>query len=233
MRHAFASHEESRRRHLLLLVSLVAVLLGQPFLAHRNATLTALSNLAFGLTYVYVIFVLFGGHRERWIAYALFVPLAIANLVLRGTGAHGPVAVVFHASAVAFLGYTVAMVMRDLLTRRTVSSDHVLGAVCGYLLSALAWAHLFALAYMAVPESFSVSDAIAAQLEDVHLRNALFNYLSLTTLTSIGFSDVTPVAPPAYSLVWLEVIFGQFYMAIVVAQLVGLKLTRAGDTDAS
>ena len=33
-------------------------------------------------------------------------------------------------------------------------------------------------------------------------------------------------AAPAYSLTWMEVIFGQFYMAVVVAQLVGLKLAQ-------
>jgi hypothetical protein len=29
------------------------------------------------------------------------------------------------------------------------------------------------------------------------------------------------------SLMWIEVIFGQFYMAVVIAQLVGLKLAQA------
>ena len=30
-----------------------------------------------------------------------------------------------------------------------------------------------------------------------------------------------------YSFTWIEVVFGQFYMAVVVAQLVGLKLAEA------
>ena len=36
-----------------------------------------------------------------------------------------------------------------------------------------------------------------------------------------------PIGPPAYSLTWLEVMAGQFCMAVVVAQLVGLKLAQA------
>ena len=43
----------------------------------------------------------------------------------------------------------------------------------------------------------------------------------------LGYSDITPVGQPAYSLTWLEVLFGQFYMAVVVAQMVGLKIAQA------
>jgi hypothetical protein len=72
-----------------------------------------------------------------------------------------------------------------------------------------------------------VNPAIAAQLEDWQLKRSLFDYLSFTTLTSLGYGDITPVGQPAYSLTWLEVLFGQFYMAVVVAQMVGLKLAQA------
>ncbi len=50
--------------------------------------------------------------------------------------------------------------------------------------------------------------------------------LQLYDLTSLGYGDVTPTrAPTSRSLA--EVMFGGFYMAIVVAQLVGLKLAQA------
>jgi uncharacterized membrane protein len=47
------------------------------------------------------------------------------------------------------------------------------------------------------------------------------------TITTVGYGDVTPVHPPATALANLEVVFGQFYIAIVVAQLVGLQLAQA------
>jgi voltage-gated potassium channel len=55
----------------------------------------------------------------------------------------------------------------------------------------------------------------------------LFYYFSLVTLTTMGYGDVAPVRPPATVLVTLEAIFGQFYLAVVVAQLVGLRLAQA------
>ena len=86
---------------------------------------------------------------------------------------------------------------------------------------------LYALTYILTPSAFSVNPAIAVQLEDWQLKRSLFDYLSFTTLTSLGYGDITPVGQPAYSLTWLEVLFGQFYMAVVVAQMVGLKLAQA------
>jgi len=72
-----------------------------------------------------------------------------------------------------------------------------------------------------------VSPDIAWRLGEWHRRRALFEYLSFTTLTSLGYGDITPIGPPAFRLTWHEVMVGQFYMAVVVAQLVGLKLGQA------
>jgi len=58
-------------------------------------------------------------------------------------------------------------------------------------------------------------------------RESIFVYFSLTTLTTIGYGDVAPVAPSARSAAMLEGVFGQFYIAVVVAQLVGSKLAEA------
>ena len=108
-----------------------------------------------------------------------------------------------------------------------IHGDDVLGAFCGYMLSALVWANLYTLTYLLVPGAFSVKPELAWRLGEWHLRRALFDYLSFTTLTSLGYSDIAPAGPPVYSLTWIEVMFGQFYIAVVVAQLVGLKLAQA------
>ncbi len=53
------------------------------------------------------------------------------------------------------------------------------------------------------------------------------NYVSLGALTSVGSGDVVPILPPATMLTMLEAVFGQFYIAVVVAQLVGARLSQA------
>jgi hypothetical protein len=47
------------------------------------------------------------------------------------------------------------------------------------------------------------------------------------TLTTMGYGDITPIRHPATSLTWLEAMFAQFYITVIVAQLVGLRLAQA------
>ena len=83
------------------------------------------------------------------------------------------------------------------------------------------------LLYLLRPVSFRIADVIAGRLGDWHLRRFYFGYFSVTTLTSLGYGDITPIGTLALSLSWLEVVFGQFYIAVVVAQLVGLRLAQS------
>jgi hypothetical protein len=44
------------------------------------------------------------------------------------------------------------------------------------------------------------------------------------TLTTVGFGDITAVAPTARSLVMAEALIGQLYPAILLARLVSLEI---------
>lgn len=119
------------------------------------------------------------------------------------------------------------MILKRIFQRKTIRTDDVIGALCGYLLAGVAWGNAYALAYTLWPQSFRIADAIAARLGDWHFQRFIFNYFSIMTLTTLGFSNCAPAGSPVYSLVWLESVFGQFYIAVVVAQLVGLRLAEA------
>ncbi len=56
----------------------------------------------------------------------------------------------------------------------------------------------------------------------------IFIYFSLTTLSTIGFGDITPVTLQARYSAVAEGITGQFYLAILVARLVGMQMSGAG-----
>jgi hypothetical protein len=51
-------------------------------------------------------------------------------------------------------------------------------------------------------------------------------FLSFTTLSSTGLSDITPTAGHARSVVMIEQVAGVFYIAMVVTRLVSLKVAR-------
>jgi voltage-gated potassium channel len=222
------------RKHAALLVAIVALLVAQPLLGHKSVELGALFDAAVAAICLYVFVIVFAERWQRRTGLALFLPVLAGNcaLYLLPPQARIPSAIVYHCFLVVFVGFTVAVILRDIFRKRAISGDEVLGAFCGYLLAGVAWANLYAMTYLLVPGAFSVKPELAWRLGAWHLQRALFDYLSFTTLTSLGYSDISPAGPPAYSLTWLEVLFGQFYMAVVVAQLVGLKLAEALKGDA-
>ena len=56
------------------------------------------------------------------------------------------------------------------------------------------------------------------QGDGIHIDN--FLYFSFVTLTTAGYGDITPLNPIIRTLAYLEMITGQFYMAILVSGLV-------------
>jgi hypothetical protein len=88
-------------------------------------------------------------------------------------------------------------------------------------LLAWAFAHLYAVTQIIWPDSF-----IAAQhVEDPRTWMELL-FLSFTTSTSTGLSDVVPVLPNARSLVMIERLAGVGFVAMLVSRMVGLTIMR-------
>ena len=54
-----------------------------------------------------------------------------------------------------------------------------------------------------------------------------FLYFSFVTITTLGYGDVLPLSPTAQTVAWIEAVFGQLYIAIVVARLVGLQIAHS------
>ena len=219
----------SEHRHLLLLGATLLVLVTQPLVAPGSSVARLVYELLVALTAVGVLLVVFTFGWERRVAVMLAVP-AIVLTVFRYAlpeGILAPYVVTYHASVALFLAFAVGVIVRDIFLVRAITLDALLGAFAGYLLLGVAWGGLYAAVELLAPGSFSISPEVRWQLDDWHLRRALFNYFSLTTMATIGYSDITAISPLAITLSWLEIIVAQFYLAVVIAQIVGLKLAQA------
>jgi hypothetical protein len=53
-------------------------------------------------------------------------------------------------------------------------------------------------------------------------------FLSFTTLSSTGLSDVVPIKGFARSVVMIEQLAGVLYIAMVITRMVGLSFARSG-----
>lgn len=215
-------------KHLLLLAAMLFALVTQPLVAHESTASKIAYDLLIAAIAVAVLFVVFEERWERWVAAGLAAPAIALSLLLYGASTilGVPGAVAYHVSIVLFLGFAVGVIVRDTFRLHAIGFDDIVGAFCGYLLLGVVWGSLYVLVELLAPGSFAVAPGIRWQLDDLHLRRALFNYLSFANMASLGYNDVTSVAPVANTLTWLEVMSAQFYLAVVIAQIVGMKLAK-------
>ena len=147
---------------------------------------------------------------------------------------HNPM--LYMAGTISWLLFVVFIAgsqLRSVLRQREVTGETICMAVSVYLLFGLAWAFLYALIFQRHPESFSgiVTGTQVRSTEFQHLF-PIFGYFSLTTLSTIGFGDITPVTIQARYAAVAEGIAGQFYLAILVARLVGMQMSQSASLPA-
>lgn len=115
---------------------------------------------------------------------------------------------------IALCSYVLGLVLIRVLTAPRIGFDEVCGGIAVYLLLAVVWAMCFAILEAIQPGSFGLSDT-----KPELVWNDLL-YFSLTTLTTLGYGDVTPVTPVARIWASFEAATGSLYLAVLIARLV-------------
>ena len=127
-----------------------------------------------------------------------------------------------------FFAFVTWSELRSLLRQREVTGETISMSVSVYLLIGLTWGILYIVLYESQPEAFNLGALrpppriwrpASAPLPDLI-------YFSLTTLSTIGFGDITPLTLQARYAAVAEGITGQFYLAILVARLVGMQMSN-------
>ncbi len=111
------------------------------------------------------------------------------------------------------------VVTRAVFADGPVTTHRIVGAILLYLLIALIFASLYLFVGAIFPGSF-----VHMPIADTPHLGADVIYFSLTTITSVGYGDITPAQPIARGLCNLELTCGQLYPAILLARLVSLHL---------
>lgn len=224
----------ARNRHALLLAALLLAVVTQPLVAHDRVAAQLAYDLLVAAVALGVLTVVLAQPWERRVASILLLP-AVVLTILRyyaPDGASEPYLAVYELAVASFLVFVLGAIVRDIFRGRSITADAVFGAFAGYLLLGVAWGGVYSLAERLAPGAFVIAQDIRWQLEAWHLRRALFNYFSFATMASLGYSEITAVTPLANTLTWLQVMTAQFYLAVVVSQIVGLKLARFRGGDA-
>lgn len=94
--------------------------------------------------------------------------------------------------------------------------DRICGAIVLYMLVGVIWAVAYEIVNLYMPHAY------AGMGQDNEANRWSWIYFSFTTLTTVGYGDITPVSRLARSLSNLEALIGQLYPAIVIARMVSL-----------
>jgi hypothetical protein len=115
-----------------------------------------------------------------------------------------------------FLGFVAVALFSYIGLPGSVTRGRLYGLVNLYLLLGMFYFAIFNFIETAQPGSFTETGLLASHRISKH---ALL-YLSLVTLTTLGYGDVVPVSHPARIVAALEAVTGVLYIAITVARLV-------------
>ena len=97
---------------------------------------------------------------------------------------------------------------------KKVTGDTVKGGISIYLMIGILWYMFYELILLIDVDAFSI------QIENLETYKLV--YFSYTTLTTLGYGDISPLNKLAMALANLEAIIGQMYPAIFIARLVTL-----------
>jgi hypothetical protein len=119
-----------------------------------------------------------------------------------------------------FYFLAISILIAKISSKTTVTSDTVKGGISIYILLGFFWAILYMCLLFLDPDALANISS--------HEETAVFEcyYYSFTTLTTLGYGDIVPVSKYARILAMLEAIAGPVYLAIFVAQIIGLSIAQ-------
>lgn len=210
------------RRHpsaLLLAAQLIGVLL-YPAMEDTQAGRIMLG--AFGILVLSLaLWVVNRSPLVNWVAWIVALPAVLLSMVTAASG-RTDLLVIIHLLEGSLYLYTAFGLIAYMLRDHVVSLDELFAAGATFTLLAWAFAYSFSVCQHWFPGSFVAAVNPENQRSWMELL-----FLSFSTLSGVGLSDVLPIRAQARALVMLEQFAGVMYIALVVSRLIGLTTMRA------
>ncbi|MFC2106776.1 ion channel [Bacteroidota bacterium] len=180
----------------LVVFILLAILLFQSVLVVFNNKKYAIIGIVFGLLALVA----------SWIAY--YYPYEVKILLTL-------------ADSLFFLFFLfiIIILISHLIKIKKVEKETIIIASSIYFLLGIIGGFIFEICYHLIPNSLSIPTDISMQVSD-------FVYFSFTTMTTLGYGDITPTVPQTQTIAILLSVIGQLYLTIVVALLIGTYISR-------
>ena len=133
------------------------------------------------------------------------------------------------ATMMVFLAIVTGAVLYKVLRKGRITFHRIQGAVAVYLMLGLIWASAYALILIHDPAAFDLGEAEASSLDTIDSQTQTMRrlvYFSFVTMTTLGYGDITPNSLVAGNLAILQALTGQLYVAIIIARLIAIAVSR-------
>jgi hypothetical protein len=211
-----AAHREPSA--VLLAAQLAGVLL-YPFAEGSHAGRALFSVLGIVILAL-VVLAIQRSPASTWVSVLLGVPASVLLLIQAVTGSDNLLPYSSAFEAVLYF-YAAGALIAYMLADHEITRDELFAVGATFTLVAWAFAYTYTVCQAIEPGSFTAAIDPSGERSWMELL-----FLSFTTLTSTGLSDVMPVKAFARSLVMLEQVAGLAYVAMLVSRLVGLTIFR-------
>ena len=155
-----------------------------------------------------------------WVSILLGVPATVLLMIQAVTGDDELLPYSSAFEAVLYF-YAAGAMIAYMLEDHEITRDELFAVGATFTLLAWAFAYSFTVCQAIEPGSFTAAIDPSGERSWMELL-----FLSFTTLSQTGLSDVVPIKPFARSLVMLEQVAGLAFIAVLVSRLVGLTIFR-------
>ena len=204
---------------ILLAAQLCAVLL-YPFMEDSGVGRALFS--VFGIAILgLVVLAVRSSPGLTWVSILLALPATVLLLIQAVTGSND---LLPYSSALeaALYFYAAGALIAYMLADHEITKDELFAVGATFTLVAWAFAYVYTVCQAIDPGSFTAAVDPEADRTWMELL-----FLSFTTLSSTGLSDVVPIRPFARAVCMIEQLGGLAYVAVLVSRLVGLTVRRA------
>ena len=212
---------DKQGNYIYMLFGLLILIIVGPSLSHQ---FESGAQIFIQIMFVSVMLIGVWSLNMERVWFRIGIGLAIIALILSIVNYFASSIIIFAVGltvSLLFLLLSIYLAIRDILFRGKITSNKIIGSLCIYLLIGIILGTIYIFIALLFTEPFN---GITQASEYEQMWD--YFYYSFVTLTTLGYGDISPSMPITRSLAYLEAICGQFYLAILVASLVGAYLAE-------